>query len=150
MPLVPVNAASVVAATKPWPMESSLIELGAAFCTLIVRLYSQVMMLLNSIHPPYFIQQRRSRASEHRCHCSSRVCVGAHSPLCSGLDAASAAAGWWISAGVPRQPLTFRSWFQLVFLPRKYPAFGLHPRFSRKGQKHACSFRFCFPRLDGP
>ena len=149
MPLVPVNAASVVAATKPWPMESSLIELSAAFCTLIVRLYSQVMMLLNSIHPPYFIQQRRSRASEHRCHCSSRVCVGAHSPLCSGLGAASTAAGWCISAGVPRQPLTrFPSWF--LCLSHVNSCVWTPSSTFQKRTKACFSFRFCFPRLDGP
>ena len=71
-------------------------------------------------------------------------------PLFSGLGAASTAAGWCISAGAPPRPLTrFRFRVQLLVF-HVYHAFGLHPRFSRQGQKSVRFFRFCFPRLEGP
>ena len=150
MQLMLVNAASIIAA-KPVALGSVPHRIECC-CTLKNRLLSQMMTLFAQL--PCFIQ-RRFRASEYRCRCSSRVeqcgrvAVWVSSPLFSGLGAASTAAVWCISAGAPPRPVDSFPFLVLAFVFHAYPAFGLILAFPESSK--LCSFfsLFVFPRLDG-
>ena len=88
-----------------------------------------------------------------------RLAVWAHSPLFSGLGAASTAAGRCISAGVPPRPLTpdSFSFFFKAFVFHAFPAFVRTPSsIFTKTPKSVfsllvfASHSIVAPRLDGP
>ena len=104
MPLIPANAASITVAQ---PVAHEAVPNRSECCCVhsqkSSRAASQAMILFEQ--HPYIIKSAKSRASEHRCATAAaefgRLAVRADSPLFSGLGAASAAAGWCISAGAP-------------------------------------------------
>ena len=113
MPLMPVNAASI-AQSNPWPMGPSLVGLSAAVNSKIVC-SSKQWCCLNSTRTLYggdiALQDTGTLAAAEY----GRLALWEHSPLFSGLSAASIAAGRCISAGAPSRPLYARSVFVFDF-----------------------------------
>lgn len=123
---------------NPWPMGSSQIKIECCCCTFKNCRLWQVMMLEQH---PYFLQGR-SRASEYRCHCGSRVWSASRVGTlpCSIRTGRRLYCSWMvhqcISVGAPPRPLTrFRLFSLRISLCFSvYPAFVRSIFFFRKEQ----------------
>ena len=100
---------------------------------------------------PYFVRQGRSRASGYQRPCSSRAWSACRMGTLNSFFRAGRPLPQLDGASV--LVLHFDRW--LVFVSdfnicHAYPAFVLHPRFSRNEQNLFVLFAFVFPRLYRP